>query len=136
VKRVFIDTSAFFAHLVAEDVHHARARSLFELAFQESWSLVTTNAVVWETYTLIRKRARNSRSVSLGFLEAIEDGFCDLVRVEPGDESAAVDLLRSHGDKEYSFCDALSFVIMNRLGVEQAMAFDRDFSSHGRFPVL
>jgi hypothetical protein len=32
VKRVFVDTSAFFAHLVEEDAHHTKARALFERA--------------------------------------------------------------------------------------------------------
>ena len=59
MKRVFVDTSAFFAHLVAEDAHHLDARALFERAERESWILTTTNAVVWETYTLIRVRARS-----------------------------------------------------------------------------
>jgi predicted nucleic acid-binding protein len=36
VKRVFVDTSAFFAHLVVEDAHHLEARALFERAARES----------------------------------------------------------------------------------------------------
>jgi predicted nucleic acid-binding protein len=61
VRRVFVDTSAFFAHLIAEDAHYSEARALFERADREAWTLITTNAVVWETYTLIRIRARNGR---------------------------------------------------------------------------
>lgn len=63
MKRVFVDTSTFFAHLVAEDAHHAEARRLFERASRESWTLVTTNAAVWENYTLLRVRARNGREL-------------------------------------------------------------------------
>jgi predicted nucleic acid-binding protein len=50
VKRVFVDTSSFFAHLVTEDANHREARALFERADRETWALTTTNAVVWETY--------------------------------------------------------------------------------------
>ena len=78
VRRVFVDTSAFFAHLVAEDAHHPGARALFERADREAWTLITTNTVVWETYTLIRIRARNGRELALGFLEDIQDGLCDI----------------------------------------------------------
>jgi predicted nucleic acid-binding protein len=42
VRRVFVDTSAFFAHLVAEDAHHPDARALFERADREAWTLITT----------------------------------------------------------------------------------------------
>jgi predicted nucleic acid-binding protein len=132
VKRVFVDTSAFFAHLVAEDAHHAEARALFERAARESWTLITTNAVVWETYTLTRVRARNGREIAIGFLDDIQDGLCDIERVRPLDEARAVELLKRYADKRYSFCDALSFVVMEQLGVAEALAFDDDFRSYGK----
>jgi len=136
VRRVFVDTSAFFAHLAVEDANHAQARVLFERADRESWTLIATNAVVWETYTLIRVRARNGREIAMGFLEDIQDGFCEIERVRPLDETRAIDLLRRHADKRYSFCDALSFVIMEQLGIAEALAFDGDFKSYGKFVLL
>lgn len=136
MRRVFVDTSAFFAHLVAEDAHHAKARALFERADREAWTLITTNAVVWETYTLIRIRAHNGRELALGFLEDIQDGLCDIERVRPVDETRAIDLLRRYADKKYSFCDALSFVVMEQLGVAEALAFDDDFRSYGKFVLV
>jgi uncharacterized protein len=136
VRRVFVDTSAFFAHLVAEDAHHAKARALFERADREAWTLITTNAVVWETYTLVRIRAHNGRELALGFLEDIQDGLCDIERVRPVDETGAIDLLRRYVDKKYSFCDALSFVVMEQLGVAEALTFDDDFRSYGKFVLV
>ena len=136
MRRVFVDTSAFFAHLVAEDAHHAEARPSFERAAHESWTLITTNAVVWETYTLLRIRARNGRELALGFLEDIEDGLCDIERVRALDETRAIELLRRHADKRYSFCDALSFVITEQLGVTEALAFDDDFKSYGKLVLV
>lgn len=109
---------------------------LFERADRESWTLIATNAVVWETYTLIRVRARNGREIAMGFLEDIQDGFCEIERVRPLDEARAIDLLRRHADKRYSFCDALSFVIMEQLGIAEALAFDGDFKSYGKFVLL
>ncbi len=136
MRRVFVDTSAFFAHLVAEDRHHLQARALFEKAARESWTLITTNAVVSETYTLIRMRARNGRELAVAFLDDIRDGVCAVERVRPIDETRATDLLRQHGDKSYSFCDALSFIAMERLGLTDALAFDEDFRSYGKIVVL
>ncbi len=52
MRRVFVDTGGFFALLVAEDANHSRARELFARAASERWQLVTTNAVVTETYAL------------------------------------------------------------------------------------
>ena len=43
-----------------------------------------------------------------------------------------MDLLRQYGDKSFSFCDALSFMAMERLGLTDALAFDEDFRSYGK----
>jgi predicted nucleic acid-binding protein len=52
------------------------------------------------------------------------------------DETNAIAILRGHDDKAYSFCDALSFVVMDRLRLREAVAYDRDFQSYGRFTLL
>ena len=46
---------------------------------------------MWETYTLLRFRARNGRELALGFLEDIEDGLCDIERVRTLDEARAIE---------------------------------------------
>jgi predicted nucleic acid-binding protein len=52
VRRVFVDTSGFYALIVGKDENHDRADELFTLAQREAWRLVTTNAVVFETHAL------------------------------------------------------------------------------------
>jgi predicted nucleic acid-binding protein len=131
VNQIFVDSGGWFAHLVAEDADHATARRLFFEARQQRRGLVTTNAVVFETYALLVSRAREGRALALDLLGDIEAGLCHVVRVTKQDERRAVDLLRRHADKTYSLCDALSFVVMERLGVRQAIAFDRHFRQYG-----
>ena len=46
MKRVFVDSGGFFAHLVAEDAWHERATALFQAARADSWRLMTTNVVL------------------------------------------------------------------------------------------
>ncbi len=92
--------------------------------------------MVWETYTLIRTRAHNGREIALRFLDAVDGGFCEVERVRLLDETRAVDLLRRHTDECYSFCDALSFVVMEQLGVSEALSFDSDFRSSGKIVLL
>jgi predicted nucleic acid-binding protein len=57
-------------------------------------------------------------------------------RVRPVDETRAIDLLRRYADKKYSFCDALSFVVTEELGVSEALAFDDDFTSYGKHVLV
>ena len=136
MKRVFVDTGAFFAHLIADDTENLRARLAFEQARADSWQLITTNAVVFETYALLVNRARNGRAFAIAFLDALDLGFCDVELASKEDESLAIDLVRAHNDKTYSLCDAMSFVVMARLGIADAIAFDRHFAEYGRFALL
>ena len=138
MRRVFVDTGGFVALLVAEDQMHSRAAALFALASRERWALVTTNAVVIETYSVLLARAREGRRAAVAFLDAIETSVHALT-VEPirtEDELKAAALVRAHVDKSYSLCDALSFVVMERLAVNEAIAFDRHFREYGRFTIL
>jgi predicted nucleic acid-binding protein len=133
---VFVDSGAFFGLIVADDAHHARAEELFRQAEASRWELVTTNIVVAETHALLLSRLRGDRRVAMAFLESIEtDGYL-LETVTRDDHNAAVALLGANDDKGYSLCDALSFVVMERLGISQAIAFDRHFRQYGRFTIL
>jgi predicted nucleic acid-binding protein len=112
MKRVFVDTGGFAALLVVEDEMHPRASTLFEAAARDRWALVTTNAVVVETYSVLLARAKDGRGAAISFLDAVAEdqsqGSLAVERVRPADELSAIALLRAHSDKTYSLCDALS----------------------------
>ena len=136
MKQVFVDSGAFFALQVAQDASHAAAAEVFTRARNERWGLSTTNAVVIETYALLLSRTRTGRAAAISFLDAVDESPLHVERIRPIDERLAVTLLRSHADKTYSLCDALSFVVMERLGISEAVAYDRHFREYGRFLIL
>ena len=136
MKRVFVDTSGFFALLVEEDQFHEHARLLFQHANVERWRLVTTNVVIIETYALLLVRSHRSRHDALRFLEMTEKDAYQVERIRKTDEARAIALVRAHQDKTYSLCDALSFTVMERLRLTEAIAFDRHFRNYGRFTIL
>jgi len=136
VRRVFVDTGGFFALLTAEDSNHVRARELFARSTRERWRLVTTNAVVTETYALLLVRTRERRAIAIAFLDGLAAPGVRVERVRASDEQQAQSLVRAHKDKAYSLCDAYSFVVMHRLGVTEAVAFDRHFLEYGKVVVL
>ena len=63
-------------------------------------------------------------------------GGLTVERIRPDDELEAIALLRAHSDKAYSLCDALSFVVKERLAITEAIVFDRHFREYGRFIIL
>lgn len=54
-----------------------------------------------------------------------------LVPLSADQESDAFAWLRRHDERQYSFVDATSFVLMRSLRIRQALAFDGDFSAAG-----
>ncbi|MEM3069220.1 MAG: hypothetical protein QXH58_04850, partial [Nitrososphaerales archaeon] len=51
--------------------------------------------------------------------------------VTPAEHRKGVDLLRKRRRRRLSLVDCVSFVIMRRLGVKRALAFDPDFEQEG-----
>jgi predicted nucleic acid-binding protein len=92
--------------------------------------LVTSNHVRGETWTFLLRRAWHGAGVR--FLDALER--TERVRVlfvDDGLEREALDWLRRHDEREYSFVDATSFALMRSLGIREALAFDGDFAAAG-----
>jgi predicted nucleic acid-binding protein len=122
VKLAFVDTGGFFALISDNDVKHERALDVFRQANTERWKLVTTNVVVFETYTLLLNRTGEGRPKAIQFLDQLKASRMQIERVTEGDEERAIALVRAHADKTYSLCDALGFMVCERLGISDAVA--------------
>ncbi len=136
MKRFFVDSGGFFALLVREDQFHTHARLLFGQANRENWRLMTTNAVIVESYALLLTRSHGGRHQAIRFLDMIIADAYHVERISIRDEENTIRLVRVQEDKGYSLCDALSFVVMERLGISEVIAFDRHFREYGRFLIL
>ena len=128
---LFVDTSAWFALANRQDPDHRAVRDLLNSGHGR---LVTSNFVFDETVTLCCYRLGHNVASRVG--EGIRRGsVADLARATTHDEATAWDLFRERADKQYSFTDCVSFVMMKRLGIERVAAFDDDFRREG-FVVL
>ena len=127
MERLFVDTSAWFAHVNRRDPDHGAVRQALR-AF--SGRLVTSNLVVGEAVTLCRYRLGHAAAVQLGET-LLDPEVVDLVRATAGDEAEAWRLFVERADKEYSFVDCASFVLMRRLDIDRAAALDEDFRREG-----
>lgn len=133
MANVFIDTSAYIAGLRPSEQHYLDARRIaWRLAYSFA-NLYTTNFVVAETHALILGRI--GRVQASQFLHATTQSAIRVIRVEEMDETKAKQLIYTHADKDYSYTDALSFIIMERLHIREAFTFDDHFAQYG-FTVL
>jgi uncharacterized protein len=131
---IFVDASVFYARVARDDEHHTDADAFFGHLRSPRF---TTTAVVYETHALMLRisRVANSAHVARRFLDEIDAGLARVVHVTREDHGRAVALVHEHHDKSYSLCDAVSFVVMERLRIRRAASFDRHFRQFGKFDV-
>jgi predicted nucleic acid-binding protein len=132
-RRVFVDSGAYLALFDADDEHHDEAVAILADLERNRFRHFTTNVVLIECHALILSTL--GRAWASRFLQSIATGATVVVRVRAGDEEQAKVILFQYTDKDFSFADAISFVVMERLGIRQAFTFDRHFSQYG-FAVL
>lgn len=127
---MFVDTGAWFAIQVTDDAHHNAARRVFPAILEACRSLVTSNLVLGETYTLLR--------VTRGYPEAKR--FLDKLRhskklervfVSENLERQAYEILARFSDHPFSYVDATSFALMRENRMRHAFAFDTHFRAAG-----
>lgn len=123
----FADTSFWYSLQERRDSRHHEAATL---ARAERGRIITSNHVVGETWTLLRRRAGHDAGV--GFLDRIlKLPSVEIEHVDEDTEADALRWLRRHDEREYSFVDATSFAVMRRRRIREALAFDGDFTAAG-----
>jgi len=123
----FVDTSFWVALGFRRDGHHQEARSLWA---DDASGLVTTNHVVGETWTYLRRRT--GHAIAVEFLDGLADtNRLTVEHVTEAQEVEAQRWLGRHDEREYSFVDATSFAVMRSSRLPEALAFDGDFAAAG-----
>jgi len=131
--QVLLDASFWIALRDAREPWHGQARRAAEDLLHHHTRFVFTSFILAETHAYFSRSAAMRRQI----LDDAEKN--PALRWEPvlrSDEIAALALLRQHRDKEYSLCDAISFVLMQRLGLRRAAAFDNHFRQFGGFEIV
>ena len=126
---IFADTSFLVAGLIPQDHHHeAAVRLARQIAGRR---IVTTNHVQGEAWTWVRRKAWHGKATEM--LDNLDPStsYIQVVRVQEDLEDEALEWLRQHDEREYSFVDATSFAYMRARGIEEALAFDGDFAAAG-----
>jgi predicted nucleic acid-binding protein len=126
---IFVDTGFFFALASEKDPDHPRALEVWQgfRGRRLPEILVTTNHVIMECITLTRVRISHHAAVVMGE-RLYSENMARMHRATAEDERAAFAYLKKYRDKEYSAVDCLSFVVMDKLGITEALAVDDDFT--------
>jgi predicted nucleic acid-binding protein len=129
---IFVDTGAWFASVVPSDSEHEKAILWLN---NNTELLLITDYVIDETLTLLRARGENKRSTILG-----EAFFSDLLAtiyyLTAEDISLTWQLFRDYSDKQWSFTDCSSKIIIEKLGIVKAFSFDYHFHQFGSVQLV
>jgi predicted nucleic acid-binding protein len=129
---MLLDTSGLLSYLDADDPRHADAVTLLDAAPHR----ITHSYVLAELVALAHAR-RVNRNTTLDFIaEVMDDADFEVAWVDQSLHRSAFALLRDRGDKTYSLCDAVSFVLMRQRGVTEAFTTDHHFEQEGFVRLL
>jgi len=96
--------------------------------------LVVTNYILDELYTLLLMNIGYQRPVDfkrkLDVL--VQEGILEVIWVSEGMATEAWTVFEQFNvDKQWSFTDCVSYVVMKQRGIAEAFAFDHDFVQMG-----
>ncbi len=133
-KEIFMDSGAWVALADRRDKFHQEAVEIYPSVLKNWSRLVTTNLVIGESYALIRGRLGHRAAIifldQLSHTLRLEKVLSNVIL-----ESQAEEILRRFGDQDFSYVDAVSFVVMRERAISQAFTFDHHFSILG-FEIL
>ena len=131
MKPVFADTSYYMAVFNENDVAHEEA-----LCFSRETALpvVLTDFVLLELANALSRRQLRQRFVGLlSYLRS--NPVCRIIPVSKAIFEAGLRLYSERPDKDWSLTDCISFVVMKRLRLTDALTADRHFEQAG-FKIL
>jgi predicted nucleic acid-binding protein len=124
----FIDTSAFYAVLCADDPNHLAAKEVWVKLLNQRDDLICTSYVLVETVALLQNR------LGIASVRAFHEDVIPFLQIEWIAESqhqAAVAALLITGKRSLSLVDCASFETMRKLGITVVFAFDPHFREQG-----
>ena len=132
-RTVLLDTSFILALENRSDTHHERAKILDRELLKESATVVLHWGIVLEIadgYARLGRRAKGQQ-----LLQKIDAEY-PIFPITESLYQQALALYRARHDKEWSLTDCLSFVLMQREGIHDALTADPDFRQAGFAALL
>ncbi len=118
MKTVLIDSSAVLAVLDRDDRNHAAAAEVVRRIASERLPCFITQYVEAEAHALLL--AKLGRRAAAAWLS---EGGLPVINATPAEVTRAKELITEYDDKDWSLCDAISFVVAEK---KKAVAFSFD----------
>ena len=125
-SEVFVDTAFWIAAVRQPDAQHERAKVLGKGILDQRAKIVISDMVLAEVVTYILRKDGHGPAQKL--MDLLENETTILCVDKPVLEDAKALLRKYWGPrKNLSICDATSYVLMQRRGIEDLYSFDSGF---------
>lgn len=131
MRRVFADTSYFIAVIAPNDVAHERAQTFAS----EPLRLVTTAWIMSELAAYLSATANRPLFNAL-LLQLQSSSAVDFIEADQELFDRGAELYADRPDKQWSLVDCISFVVMQRDGLSEALSTDHHFTQAGFTALL
>jgi uncharacterized protein len=132
---VFLDAAYRIALAQPNDEHFAKAREISEVLNAARVRIITSRAVLLEVGGALSKSKFRPAAIRLIKVFS-ERSLVEIVPVTEELSRAGWDLFCRRPDKEWSWADCISFVVMRERGIRQALTTDEHFEQAGFVALL
>ena len=126
----FADTSFWIGLSSKRDQHHHRAVAWHQFVIRNRSTIVTTEAVLLEWLNALSD-VSTRRIAAESYLRVRADARIEVVPLQAELMDSAIQRYRGRPDKNWSLTDCLSFLVMERRGLAEALTTDHDFEQAG-----
>ena len=124
---IFIDTSYFLALVNTRDKYHQAAKTV---AAQVTPPFITSDAVLFELGNALARPPHRRLGIQ-AFQQIRADATIEILPINTELFSQTISFYQSRSDKAWGLTDCSSFVIMQQLGLREALTADLHFEQAG-----
>ena len=126
---IFLDSSFLVAFYNRNDKNHLMDRRFISNS-DNRWSFVISDYIFDEILTVLMVRGGKFVSIEAG-CKILGDNRINLLQVDKNVFQKAWLIYQGFKDKEWSFTDCTSYVLMKNLSIDVGASFDDHFSQFG-----
>lgn len=135
MRKVFTDTSGWLAIVIESDFLHEKAAETYSDLLNSDCNFVTHDAVLLEIGNSLSKTKARETAVKLR--ENIENSNrIELVSLSSEIIEAGWKLYAERSDKDWGIVDCISFIVMQRQNITEALTADKHFEQAGFIKLL
>ncbi|AGL03559.1 type II toxin-antitoxin system VapC family toxin [Desulfoscipio gibsoniae] len=126
MERVLVDSGTVFALLCRDDQNHRAAVAGLRKMQRQRALPVLTNYLLAETHALLAARLGPDAARMW-----VRSNIWPVEQAGALDEKRAMEILLSGRGGDCTLVDAISFAVMERLGMDTVFTFDKNFAQYG-----